>query len=429
MQKTLKDNKKLLEEWNYAKNDRDPGKISIGSDYRASWICSNCKGEWVTKVSHRAQLGSGCPYCSTPPKKLKKGYNDLLTYCKNNGLSYFIDEWDSEKNKEPMDSFFPMSNKVAWWECPFTHSYSTLICNRTGGKKSSCPICNRERKTSFAEQAIMYYINKHYPDVQNCNREIGDELDIYIPSLKIAIEYDGYDWHKNRESKDIAKNKKCIENGVKLIRVREKALKLYDDCICIQRENCSSIDTLNDVIRELFEYLNISDDVDVSRDCGNIYSNYIYLKKVNSLASKFPEIAKEFDYELNGNLSPEFLSVSSNKKVWWKCPHGDSYLMSVIKRTTGRNCPICSNHQIVLGRNDIRTYCKDHDLNYIIDEWNYDKNIAAGIDIDKISTGSIIKVWWKCSKCNYEWQTAPNNRIRKRHMCPRCRKKHLSARF
>ena len=53
-----------------------------------------------------------------------------------------------------------------------------------------------------------------------------------------------------------------------------------------------------------------------------------------SLASKFPEIAKEWCYEKNGNLIPETTFAGSHKEVFWKCAEcGQIYKMKVCNRT------------------------------------------------------------------------------------------------
>ena len=44
------------------------------------------------------------------------------------------------------------------------------------------------------------------------------------------------------------------------------------------------------------------------------------VNSTNSLAALAPEIAKEWDSSKNGNLSPDKVTISSNRKVWWKCP-------------------------------------------------------------------------------------------------------------
>ena len=48
------------------------------------------------------------------------------------------------------------------------------------------------------------------------------ELDIYIPSQKIAIEYDGATWHKTKEhqARELKKYKFCKNNGIHLIRIK-----------------------------------------------------------------------------------------------------------------------------------------------------------------------------------------------------------------
>jgi hypothetical protein len=63
-----------------------------------------------------------------------------------------------------------------------------------------------------------------------------------------------------------------------------------------------------------------------------------------SLEFARPEIAKEWDFEKNLNLTPADVTYGSTKKVWWICPKGHSYKASVghrsdTKRPTG--CPVC----------------------------------------------------------------------------------------
>ena len=40
---------------------------------------------------------------------------------------------------------------------------------------------------------------------------------------------------------------------------------------------------------------------------------------MNDLETKFPDIAKEWDYEKNAPLTPKQILAGSNKKVWWLC--------------------------------------------------------------------------------------------------------------
>ena len=106
-------------------------------------------------------------------------------------------EWDFEKNTEL--GFDPQkltcgSGKKVWWKCSKGHKWEAIIQSRTRG--NGCPFCNSERNTSFPEYALMYYFEKYGVEVVHSYKAHGYELDIYIPSQKIAIEYDGYFWHK-----------------------------------------------------------------------------------------------------------------------------------------------------------------------------------------------------------------------------------------
>ena len=62
----------------------------------------------------------------------------------------------------------------------------------------------------------------------------------------------------------------------------------------------------------------------------------------NDLASRFPELMKEWDYNKN-EISPEKLTAGSKKKVFWTCSEGHSWQTAVFARTRGNGtgCPVC----------------------------------------------------------------------------------------
>ena len=259
----------LAAEWNYEKNGQYvPTNFTANSNKKEWWICRNGH-EWEAKINNRNN-GNGCPYCSN--RKVLKGYNDLHTvnpvlakewnYEKNNGLTpmelmpnsgkrvwwkcnmghewqatiesrnhgancpycfglYAIKgcndlqtvnpslaiEWNYEKNGDKMPNDFTIcSSKKVWWKCNKGHEWESTIYNRYKG--NGCPVCISEQKTSFPEFAIMYYLEKNGLEVIHSYKDNGYELDVYIPSIKVAIEYDGYFWHKNKIRTDLDKNKK-----------------------------------------------------------------------------------------------------------------------------------------------------------------------------------------------------------------------------
>lgn len=85
-------------------------------------------------------------------------------------------------------------------------------------------------------------------------------------------------------------------------------------------------------------------------------NNRTLLQGFNDLASKEPEISKEWNNERNHDTPNNNLS-SSNKKVWWKCEkHGHEWEATISQRTKQKqNCPYCSNRRLLKGFNDLAT--------------------------------------------------------------------------
>lgn len=249
MKKYLKDYPNLVEEWNYKKNEELGlflDKITSKNGNKAWWICKKCEGEWFATIASRTD-NHGCPYCSG--RLVKKGINDLETLC-----SEIASEWHPTKNGtlKPYEVSIKSSKKV-WWLGKCGHEWCALISNRTNG--SGCPKCKLSAVSSFPEQAIYYYMKKIYSDTLTRDAHLGVELDIYIPSIKVAIEYDGEAWHKGKKKEhDIKKNNICNQNNIKLIRIREKKLDTIEGCISIVREDSNSDKSLEKCIKDLYKY-------------------------------------------------------------------------------------------------------------------------------------------------------------------------------
>ena len=397
--KTL--NPQLANEWNYEKNgDLKPEDVMTNSGKKVWWKCS--KGhEWRATIDHRNK-GTDCPYCSS--NKILKGYNDLATI--NPKLAK---EWNYEKNGDlrPED-FLSNSGKKVWWKCSKGHEWHTTINNRNGG--NGCPICNSESNTSLPEFAVLYYLGKHEMKAFHSYKEKGYELDIYIPSKKIAIEYDGYFYHKNKIKKDLEKNHKCKKDGIKLYRVREGLQSLKDSSIdyFVDKNQKNLGEVLQKVLSEI---IGINVDINLKRDAIEIENLREYTKKANSLLFSNPTLAKEWNYERNGSLRPEHILANSHKNVWWKCSKGHEWQAQIKSRNNGSGCPYCSGKKVLAGYNDLATINPK-----LAKEWNYERN--GNLKPEDFTAGSHQKVWWKCSK-GHEWEAKIQNRNNGRG-CPYC---------
>lgn len=85
--------------------------------------------------------------------------------------------------------------------------------------------CAKEFNKSKGELELFDFIYSIYNDAISGDRTVIQplELDIYIPTLHLAIEYDGDYWHSlpNMRKRDSLKNYWCKQNNIHLIRVLE----------------------------------------------------------------------------------------------------------------------------------------------------------------------------------------------------------------
>lgn len=410
----------IAREWHQNKNGTlKPDQVLCGSQKKVWWL-GKCGHEFEQGINQRVR-GAGCPYCSH--QKLLKGFNDLATTNPE-----ILKEWDYDKNAVLPTEIGVGAHKKIWWKCPFGHSYQAYPSNRCGKIHSGCPICDKENHTSFPEQSLYFYIKKYFPDAINSDTsEIGMELDVYLPSKRTAIEYDGAQWHKNK-NREKRKNDLCKDNGIFLIRIREEGLDLYDSCYCLARKDKRSHDSLSEVIKTVIHKIDdsVSADINVDRDSALIYENYIVTRKENNLKSRYPEIAAEWHPEKNGELKADMVSPMGGKKVWWLGRCGHEWCMPVQNRTyQGCGCPICSGKLIASGINDLLKVYPE-----LCEEWEYRKNEEIGLFPDKVGAHSDKKAWWKCKKCGNVWQSKIDSRTRMKAGCPLCGvKASASAKF
>ncbi len=208
-------NADLAEEWDYDANEITPEQVTIGCNKKVWWVCRNCGNRWQAVINDRAGVEKkGCPVCAKQKRVksfldnwLKVGENDLASQCPK-----LLKEWDYERNVEVSPNGITVGSRYkAWWKCSTCGNlWQAAIHNRVTNK-SGCPICARHKSTSFPEQAMYYYLSMIFPETVNSYKDIFSstkmELDLYIPELKIGIEYDGIYWHSTDYAKRKAKEK------------------------------------------------------------------------------------------------------------------------------------------------------------------------------------------------------------------------------
>jgi hypothetical protein len=76
----------------------------------------------------------------------------------------------------------------------------------------------------------------------------------------------------------------------------------------------------------------------------------------NDLSTTHPEIARQFDADLNRGVTAHDIVASSKHVYYWLCRKGHSFEATVASRTyRGTSCAVCLNRVIIPGVNDIQT--------------------------------------------------------------------------
>ena len=389
-------------------------RVYQGSHAVYYWKCLNGHPSYQARVANRIYKKEGCPVCSG--RKLLAGYNDLETV-----NPFLASQWDYERNypKTPKE-VFPKEGKKYWWICPICgNSYSALVSNRAAGKAHDK--CSK-KGTSFPEQAIYFYVKKCFPDAVSRCTSYGFELDIFIPSTNMAIEYDGVKYHEGQEKldKDNKKDILCGTYGIILFRFRDPSLP---DTISAIRITCSDKrESVGEGICNLLAQLSPKNTiaVDPRRDYYEILDSALLIKKNQSIVVTHPDIAVEWHPTKNLPLTPEKVTSGMGIDIWWVCSKcGEEYSSKMYSRKAGRGCPNCGKKSRATNRSLTAAKKNNFLMQYptLAAEISLEDN--PGLDITKLSVGTATPVIWKCLKGHPSYPASVNHRIHGTG-CPIC---------
>ena len=397
----------LCQEWHPRLNDNPPEFYMPRSMDKVWWLCSEGH-EWEAVIDSRTS-GRGCPYCA--------GY--FATSNRNFSVMSpeLVDEWHPTKNTKTPDQYTPRSNFKVWWKCKKGHEWKSTIDSRSQG--TGCPKCSNQQSRN--ELRILTELMAVYAHVEHRKKIVGHEVDIYLPELNVAIEYDGHYWHQDKYESDSIKQDEISKSGVRLLRVRELPLpKIGITDITIDgRQNLEkeTVEVLIDLIglrnAKTFEYLAKADFAN-----DDLYVEYLsYFPSPlpdKSLAKLAPSLCQQWHPTKNKQLTPNNFTAKSNHKAWWTCNFGHDYQARISNRFNGSGCPKCS------GRRATSETCLETTHPELALLWHPNKN--GKFTPRDIKAGSGINFWWRCEK-GHEWQAIPNNMARptRKSLCPKCK--------
>ncbi|OKH40360.1 hypothetical protein NIES2119_01675 [[Phormidium ambiguum] IAM M-71] len=272
-------------------------------------------------------------------------------------------QWHQNKNGDlTPDKVLSGSHKKAWWICSkgLDHEWESSIKNRASGR--GCPFCRGLKASETNSLASLY------PEIAK-------------------------QWHPTKNG-TITPDQVVVGSGKKAWWKCPNGIDHEWEAVIGTRVN----------------------------GCGCPFCVGQKPSVTNSLASLYPEIAKQWHLTKNSPLTPEQVTTGTRKKVWWKCAKdiNHDWQTSIVGRVKGRGCPFCVN-QKPSETNSLASLYPE-----IAKEWHWEKNDS--LTPDQVISGSNKKVWWKClNSKDHEWQASVSNRTRGGTRCPFCAGQKVSS--
>ena len=220
--------------------DKDGNPITIGGPFASQEVRKKCEKSWGDVSS---------PACNQETRdKISESVHNLWT----NNEEYSVN-FRNGFYKKTFEKYHSINTNIISYDGLF--HYKCPVCNeiiefdiqyinrRIEYNIDFCFNCVPKSGISCQEKSLLNYVKEIYKDViiENDKKLLhGKELDIVLPKLKLAIEYDGTYWHmdsriydqteinktKNMTAKEIweydrKKDLLCEQQGYKLYHIKE----------------------------------------------------------------------------------------------------------------------------------------------------------------------------------------------------------------
>ena len=180
-------------------------------------ICPEHGEFWQTPQKHLA--GQGCPKCAGNVHSDNDKFIEASRQIHSDKYDY--SNVNYENNHSKVSIICPTHGE--FWQIPINHL-----------RGCGCPKCGCST-TSKNEEEIMEFLGIDGYELHNRDILNGREIDIYIPSLKLGIEYDGLRWHSEIFNKDtnyhLSKTEECERQGIRLIHIFEDEWQYKRDIV------------------------------------------------------------------------------------------------------------------------------------------------------------------------------------------------------
>lgn len=193
----------------------DYSKVIFNKMHDKVTIICPIHGEFEQTLSKHISKKQGCPKCSAKERGKKRLMDSQLFFKKANEIHHYKYDYSN--------TVYTGMNNMITYVCPKHGEITQRPFDHLRG--FGCSKCsNLESKN---EIELFNMIKETFNDTIQGDRNIlkGKELDIFIPSKNIAIEYNGLRWHSELFGKDkwyhLNKMFECNNQNIKLFQIFE----------------------------------------------------------------------------------------------------------------------------------------------------------------------------------------------------------------
>jgi len=276
-------------------------------------------------------------------------------YCLTHDKQGLLGEWNLGKNGglDPK-AVLPGSHRKVWWRCECGHEWQAQVRSRVNG--NGCPVC-ANRVVSQGENDLA---TTHPLLAAQWHRENNGTLtprDVVAGhGQKVWWQCEkGHAWRAAPQTRTL-ENTGCPVCAGKVVLPGENDLASHFPRLAEQWDQKA-----NGTLRphQVTPYSNrrvwwrcekghsyqaiIADRTKGKKGCPYCSGRKV-LVGFNDLETLEPAIAAQWHDELNGDLTPQMVTIGSNKRVWWQCNLGHVWKTAIYTRTgRGRcGCPVCA---------------------------------------------------------------------------------------
>lgn len=297
------------------------------------------------------------------------------------------DEWSEKNLPLTPDTVTYGSNRQVWWKGACGHEWKASIKSRSSGE--NCPICSGKR--------VVEGINDLATLEPELALEWSDKNEILKPTMvgtgshkKIIWKGKcGHEWTASVKNRVKGSGCPYCSGNILLKGFNDFATKQPELALEWSERNLSlTPDMINDKARKNVWWK--------CRKCGYEWKAVVFsrvkgagcpvcadravLSGYNDLATTDPNLLAQWDYDKNTDVSPEHISRSSMRKVWWKCGFGHSWRGKISEKAIeGKGCRECEKeYQSVFPQLAVSYYAAQKGLKVLL---NSDAIIGIPMEI------------------------------------------------